>query len=212
MGLKSRFDALDQMLVNARRAVLSHVEHIAAQHQVVDGWGDHTLGAGEATATPSVPRSGRCDEPVADPDDESLRVSCGRRHPCGIHDGATLTTVERAASERLRLEREWADQDAAINLLAVTLREMVRSADEGIRRALPMSKPVEKKLCSPEGKEGAHLPWSPGGLLAAGNGWSDPTCRRNAGPTGLCDACLLRANRWRRANNHPELGHREAAA
>lgn len=37
------------------------------------------------------------------------------------------------------------------------------------------------------------------------NGWHDPSCRDAAGPTGLCDACLIRANRWRARNGHPRI-------
>ena len=43
------------------------------------------------------------------------------------------------------------------------------------------------------------------------NGWHNPACREIAGPTGLCDACRLRMNRWRTKNGLAPVGVEAAA-
>ncbi|MGB8858910.1 MAG: hypothetical protein WCC60_06625 [Ilumatobacteraceae bacterium] len=54
------------------------------------------------------------------------------------------------------------------------------------------------------GYEGHMLAWVPYSK-SDDNGWHDPACRDASGPTGLCDACLVRMNRWRERNGHPRV-------
>lgn len=54
------------------------------------------------------------------------------------------------------------------------------------------------------GYEGHMLAWTPHSR-ADDNGWHDPACRDAAGPTGLCDPCLVRMNRWRAGRGMPRI-------
>ena len=71
---------------------------------------------------------------------------------------------------------------------------------------------VVPELCDGKAKgyDGHQLAWTP---LSRDdrNGWHSPACREIAGPTGLCDACRLRMNRWRTRQGLTPVGVAEAA-
>lgn len=71
---------------------------------------------------------------------------------------------------------------------------------------------VVPELCDGKAKgyDGHQLAWVPS-LRDPRNGWHDPSCRQIAGPTGLCDACRLRMNRWRTRNGLDPIGVEQAA-
>jgi hypothetical protein len=90
-------------------------------------------------------------------------------------------------------------------------------ARESFERYLRGIVPAEQLRTVPElcdgkakGYDGHQLAW-----VAASrddrNGWHSPSCREIAGPTGLCDACRLRMNRWRTRNGLTPVGVAEAA-
>ena len=174
------------------------IDHLTRELTVVDGHKDHTPASSIATASPSLPKSGRCEENTPDPDGEL--VQCPHRRPCPNHDGATLTVVERGAAQRLRLHAVKDDVDAGIRLIAVTISDVLDTITRAMGTRLKVAGPAR---CNSMGREGAQLPWTPGAALDAGNGWSNPSCQDAASHGPLCSSCSKREQRWRMHHNLP---------
>lgn len=105
-----------------------------------------------------------------------------------VSSSSELTSVERAADERLRLQSWEADIEAACTLIAVAAADALRNCE----RVLGMR--VTPPRCSGGMGRDGHLEWG------------DPACDkvRSRGP--LCDACAQREYRWRVANGMPPRG------
>ena len=122
-----------------------------------------------------------------------------------------VTSVEAVvmSGELMRDRREQVrDRLDGIVLAVNSLNAMLRRDLRDKAKALP-------ELCDgrAKGYEGHMLAWvrysrddqqSPG--------WHDPGCRDIAGTTGLCEACLVRMNRWRRARGMEPVGVKAAAS
>lgn len=155
------------------------------------------VGGGNSSA-PRVSGGGRS---VWVPEDE---------HGPGEH--VPVTAVE-AAVMRSSLVRDYREQirDRLDGLILA--RE---SFDRFLRQLIGQDADrVVPELCGDHDRtkayEGRMLAWVPLSRDVA-NGWHDPACRDIAGPTGLCDACRLRMNRWRTRNALHPVGVIEAAA
>ena len=88
-----------------------------------------------------------------------------------------------------------------------------RSLDDLLRRIVPTDmRRRMPDLCDGKAKgyEGHMDAWTPHSRDHR-NGWHNPGCREIAGPTGLCDACLKRMNRWRREHGYGNIGVEAAA-
>jgi hypothetical protein len=152
--------------------------HLAAERVLADGWPDHVSYALEPDTTePSSPLTGRCGANVPRGD---ILVACLRPRPCGEHDAPVgLTPVERAAEAGMRIDRELADIEARLRMIAVTVSGLMVDVQRlgGVRLEKP-------KRCDAQGRDGAIE-------------WGDPTCTsiQTRGP--LCDRCSKREYRWR---------------
>jgi hypothetical protein len=179
---------LAQRLAEVLPLVRDHVVTELATARVHGGWSSHTVGASLPSAgEPSRILSGECTRPAED----DPGAYCPHERPCPIHDRpVTLTSVERAAEEALRIQRWYDDITAAQKLAAITISDLLRNCE----RVLGMR--VSPAKCDATGREGYLLPRSEGG-------WSDLACEQAAEKSGLCDACYMREYRWRRANDMP---------
>jgi hypothetical protein len=124
-----------------------------------------------------------------------------------ISGGGDTSTVEAAAMRTADLNAH----ATKIRNSATALEHAVYNHMELCRRtvtAVPAA--ANATLCDGRRYEGQHLTWTPHSR-DDNNGWNDPTCRDIAGPTGLCDACRLRMNNWRRRNNLPSIAVQDAA-
>ncbi len=127
----------------------------------------------------------------------------------GPAEDVPVTGVERAAMARFRagtLKEELRDR---LDGVVVSLTELDRWLRLHLGNDLPRHIP---SLCDGKAKgyEGVALAWVPHSR-EPDNGWHDPTCRDAAGPTGLCDACLVRMERWRRRQGLAPVSTQPAA-
>jgi hypothetical protein len=146
--------------------------HLAAERVLADGWPDHVSYALEPDTTePSSPLTGRCGANI--PRGDILDAPVG------------LTPVERAAEAGMRIDRELADIEARLRMIAVTVSGLMVDVQRlgGVRLEKP-------KRCDAQGRDGAIE-------------WGDPTCTRVPSRGPLCDPCSLREWRWRKAHGLP---------
>jgi hypothetical protein len=165
------------------------LEHWHEQDIIADGYKATTLGHSPDTSGPTPHLDGPCHT-----------HTCTHHRPCPDHDGATLTTVERAAAIRHTLSLKREELRDRIEGLIITVDEL----DKFIRSNLGARIPRHLgPRCGDwgDGKpwEGHLLAWSPGSRDDR-NGWHHPGCQEMAGWSGLCPTCLLRMNRWRERN------------
>jgi hypothetical protein len=155
--------------------------HLAAERVLADGWPDHVSYALEPDTTEaSTPLTGRCGANVPRGD---ILVACLRPRPCGEHDAPVgLTPVERAAEAGMRIDRELADIEARLRMIAVTAAGLMVDVQRlgGVRLEKP-------KRCDATGLERSYE-------------WSDPMCTAVPSRGPLCDRCSKREYRWRIAN------------
>jgi hypothetical protein len=179
---------LAQRLAEVLPLVRDHVVTELATVRLYGGWSDHTAGASLPSSETRVKLlSGECTKP----DEDDPGAYCPHERPCPVHDRpVTLTSVERAADEALRIQRWYDDITAQQKVIAVTVSQALRNCQDllGMRVTTPR--------CDATGREGASIPRADGG-------WSDLTCEQAAEKSGLCDACYMREYRWRKANDLP---------
>jgi hypothetical protein len=179
---------LAQRLAEVLPLVRDHVVTELATARVFGGWSSHTAGASlPSPGAPSKVLDGPCHRAAED----DPGAYCPHDRPCPVHDRpVTLTSVERAAEEALRIQRWYADITQSQKLVAVTLADALRNCEKLLGMRISPAK------CDATGREGYLVPRAEGG-------WSDLACEEAAEKSGLCVACYFREYRWRKANDLP---------
>lgn len=193
--------ATARMVENLAALAIDVRRHARAEIALVDGNPDHTPGSVEPAVTTrgqiisgrcaaSVPTHGTRNAPL-----EALELTeCGRRRPCSEHDAPVdLTAVERAAEQRLRMERWLADFDAQCNLLAVAARKALDDARTLIGTRLEVDARPPECRDGQTGKDGTIE-------------WGDVLCCSPAEKSGLCAKHYMAWYRWRRNNGGDVTG------
>lgn len=121
----------------------------------------------------------------------------------GPDERIEVTPVEAAVMRAHALRDAREELRDRIDGLELAIAGIDKLSRQLLGTRVPRSIP---ELCDGKavGYEGHMLAWTPHSR-ATDNGWHDPACRDAAGPTGLCDPCLLRMNRWRERNGHRRI-------
>ena len=170
------------------RDVTAALEAINERLARADGYPTQTIGASAPAGEPRPVLSGLCE-------------SCERPRPCYIHDGASLTTVERAADQRYRYGLQREELRDRIEGLEIAVNSTLRYARmvlgtplaEDVTQAVPMCR---------DNQVGKH----------AVDEWGDPLCPMTADKGGLCQRHYLA---WWRARDRDGInvrGDHEPAA
>lgn len=184
--------ATARLIENLAARVHAVRDHVATELATVDSFPDHTPGASDPDGTPSKPLSGTCATLV--PIGDGVFRSCGRYRPCGEHDSpVTLTPVERAAAQRIRLAQSLTDFDARCKLLVVAASDAMREADAIIGTRLV---DLAGENPNPECRDGQ---FGKGGSIE----WGDPTCESVAVKSSLCMKHYWAWYRWRKEHDAP---------
>lgn len=123
---------------------------------------------------------------------------------------AELTPTEQAAYLRITYDLHLADVEASWRALQAIAADLVGSIDKTLGLRAPA--PPEAYCSTGTGRDGALDTWTPHSR-EPDNGWADTTCTNLAAPGrgGLCTACSLREDAWRRRHQLPPRSHVEAA-
>lgn len=125
-----------------------------------------------------------------------------------VSGGSTSNTVEAAAIRANAIS----DQAAKIRTSAAELERRQLAHHDLCRKTVPkVPAAADAALCDGRGYEGQAIAWVPHSREET-NGWHDPTCRDIANYSRLCDACLIRMNRWRSRNGLDPIGVQEGKA
>jgi len=172
-----RLERLAWIVSHQTAVLVTHaLEHIGDELRTVDGYG--ARGGDGVNVSGGGPRiMVRADDDT--PHDELFPVT-------GVEAAMFARHALTSTREQIR-----DDIDA--------LETMVRDLNAMLQRTLGDRVPRSiVTLCDAKAKgyDGHQLAWVRYSR-DPNNGWADATCREAAGRSGLCPACLVRANRWR---------------
>lgn len=167
--------------------ITAAIDHVRMELAIADSYPSQTPGASTPTGTGSASVC-RCDERGGD--------------GCDICTPVSLTATERAADKmwQMRSKREQIRDDIRC------IEETVASLSKTLRETIGTRLNHTVQRCDGRPYEGSELPYTPHSRDPR-NGWYKPECADAADSSGMCPACRVRCDRWRREQDMPPLAH-----